>query len=129
MRHINVRTDEAYNQKYLGKEDALYLHGYDDALTDILNLFDNLGVYEDDFEFEDSDMNLARFLRKPIHEKDKKALEDAISDWHDSMRDETVVAMIDGMDEEEYEKAKREVDGGGREPYFTEEDVDNDAKQ
>lgn len=117
---LDCRTDEYYNQKYLSEKDAEFLKGYDFALELLRPLFSNLEAYYREFEFEDEDVNLARFLDK--HGKIRDKLEEAVADWHENERDMLVTSMIDHMGEAEYKEAKKEIDGGVREPYFKEKE-------
>ncbi len=111
----DCRTDEYYNQKYLGEKDAEFLAGCDFALMMIDSLFNNLEIYYDDFEFDDEDINLARFLDK--HDKIRERLQEAVKDWYEMERNQLVASMIDGMDQDDYDTRKQEVDGGAK-SYF-----------
>ncbi len=122
----DCRTDEAYNQKYLGEKDAMFLQGYDFALKMTLPVFDNLNVFYEEFEFKDEDVNLARFLDK--HEQIRSKLAETVEYWHEMQRDEIVTSMIDAMDEDYYNARKQEVDNGAT-PYFKEVSDDEETSQ
>lgn len=101
----DCRTDEYYNQKYLVGGNADFVKGYDCAVEEILNLFNNLDCYPDLMQLLDDKVALI---------KDNKAdtVMSCIEDWAEMQRDTMITAMIDGMDEDEYARVKAKVDGG-----------------
>jgi len=104
----DCRTDEYYNEKYLGKNDKAFVAGYDWAVSQIINLFNNLEVYPDLKELLDD--------KKAVIKDNKVDIAIvAIEDWAEMQRDELITSMIDGMDEKEYQKIKELVDGQGKE--------------
>ncbi|MCD8090345.1 MAG: hypothetical protein LUD81_06955 [Clostridiales bacterium] len=104
----NCRTDEYYNEKYLGKDDKRFVSGYDYAAEIIGLLFSNLDVYYRDFDIKGEDINLARFLEN--HPKITDKAEEAVKNWLEMQRNEFITGMLDSMDDDEYEKIKFEVD-------------------
>ena len=119
----NCRTDESYNQKYLTGNDKEFVRGYDCAKMVVDNFFNNLNVYfdidsfvmhfmntnvpeelEEEYEVEHSFGNINPEIR------DVKTYGDLIRsnllDWIEKDRDELITSMIDGMDAEEYAKAR-----------------------
>ena len=105
MSHIpDCRTDEAYNEKYLNNTDKEYVNGFDYAVEQVLNLIDNnLDVYPD--------LETILDRNKAIVNVDKVQIaHDAIEDWLEGERDMLITSMIDNMDEDEYNKIKKEVD-------------------
>lgn len=104
----DCRNDEYYNDKYLTGADKAFKDGYELACNDMKNFFDNLDIYTDDFDVEGVDINLVRFLEN--HKEALRVLKAAFDDWAEMQRNELITSLIDGMDEDEYEKIKAEVD-------------------
>lgn len=109
----DCRTDEAYNEKYLNKEDKTFVHGFDYCTEQAVDIFfDNLDVY---FEDDDKLMELLQ-AELPEDEKEDKAityadlLKNKMLEWIEEERDELITAMIDDMDDDEYEEIKAQVD-------------------
>lgn len=100
----DCRSDEYYNQKYLDADDGKFLAGYDWAVDQAINLFDNLEVFPEAEELlEDNDA--------VIREGKKETMKEALKDWLEMERDELITSMIDNMDEDRYERIKKKVDG------------------
>lgn len=113
----DCRRDDDYNQKYLDQHDADYVMGFDYCAEQIGTFFDNISIYADCIdEANDGDIDICRYLEK--HPNVAAALAESIEDWVESQRDDLITSMIDSMDEEEYTKAKEEVDSGVRKPYI-----------
>lgn len=104
----NVRKDENYNEKYLAEKDKDIVRGYDFATKTIDSFFDNLEIY--DFEVEGEDIDIGRFFDN--HPEIKELFKANLMEHLESGRNELVVSMIDGMDEKEYERIRKEVDKG-----------------
>lgn len=105
----DCRTDEAYNEKYLNKEDKTFVHGFDYCAEQAVDIFfDNLDVY-----FEDDD-KLMELLQAELSEEEKEEnaityadlLKNKMLEWIEGERDELITAMIDDMDDDEYEEMK-----------------------
>jgi len=104
----DTRNDEAYNEKYLNKADKAYVNGYDHAVDDVLDsFFANLDIY--DWDVDDEDIDLYKILTN--HPAICEKLSDNLKDYFESCRDEMIVSLIDNMEDGEYEKIKKEVDG------------------
>ena len=100
----NCRTDEYYNEKYLNEQDAEFIRGYDWAVKEILNLFENnVEVFPE----------LERLLDDKtaiICEGKANLVSECIEHWSEMERDELITSMIDGMEEDEYNSIKAKVD-------------------
>ena len=108
MKVPDTRTDEDYNEKYLNKNDKAYVNGYDHAVDDVLDsFFANLDIF--DWDVEDEDIDLYRILTN--HPDICDRLQENLKEHFESNRDEMIVSLIDHMDDGEYEKIKKEVDG------------------
>lgn len=99
----DCRTDEYYNQKFLNGRDKNFIEGYDWAVQQILGLFcDNLDVYPELMELFDDNKAIIKPNKTEI-------AKDAIEDWAEMQRDELITGMLDGYDEEEYNKIRERV--------------------
>lgn len=110
----DCRTDEAYNEKYLNKEDKTFVYGFDYCAEQAVDsFFYNLDVY---FEDDDKLMELLQ-AELPEDEKQENAttyadlLKNKMLEWIEGERDELITAMINDMDDDEYEEIKAQVDG------------------
>ena len=102
----DCRTDENYNEKYLNEKDKLFIAGYDWAVNEMSIFFDNLNVYPEVETILADDTAI-------ITEGKADKVKEAIEEWVEMSRDELITSMIDGMDGDEYEKIKAEVDKEG----------------
>ena len=93
----DCRTDENYNQKYLNEKDSDFLAGYDWAVKEIMNMFNNLEFYPK--------------LLGILEGTNRDVAMCAVEDWAEAQRDELITSMIDGMDDAEYQSIKEAVDG------------------
>lgn len=84
---------EGYNEEELNKQNKEFLAGYDWAVAEIKNMFDNLNVYP---EVED----LLADNRAVITSGKIEMVTDAIDDWAEMQRNELIISMIDGQYEE-----------------------------
>lgn len=122
----DCRHDDIYNADFLDDENAELLSGYDRAVSEIDNFFDNLDVMPDD-----TGAVLRTFFRSelPETEKDKYKCHDDFNDmelerevgtygdylrykllsWAEMERNAMITSMIDSMDEEALEKNRRVV--------------------
>lgn len=101
----DCRTDEYYNQKYLNEKDAEFIKGYDYAVEQIKNLFEgNLGATPELEELLDDNKAI-------ILEGKAEIAKDAIEEWAEIERDEVITSMIEGYDDDEYQRIKEAVDG------------------
>lgn len=116
-----------YYQGYLNNEGKTSISGYDWAVDHVECFFSNIGDYID-FECEDdiTEQDILDFINseKEIDEYDEddiaqysstvinlKIAKEQLLQWLETYRDETIVSLIENMDEEEYQKIKEEVDG------------------
>lgn len=106
----DCRKDEYYNQKYLDKYNNEFIAGYDFAVDNIDNLFNNLDIYIPEMYVDDEDINLCAFLEN--HPKIEGKFRECVKHWMEMERNMLITSMIDDMDEEEYSKIKTKVDGG-----------------
>lgn len=98
----NCREDEAYNYDFLDDISKIEVSGFDYAIEQIVNLFENnLDVYAGRLEV-DTEIDVDKFL-----DKAKEELSEMIKDWAEMGRNELIVGMIEGMKEDEY-KANKE---------------------
>ncbi len=126
----DCRSDETYNEKHLSHDDATYITGFDacvDACVD--NFFNNIdefpeemeaaGIDPEDIDYDiiNSDTLIANMTEEEISKLSPstrmiKAVKDAMLQYAESERDETITVLIDGMDEEELEKNIKGVKEG-----------------
>ena len=99
----DCRTDEYYNQKYLTQRNKDFVAGYDYALEQVQNLFNNLEVFPDLEQLLDDNVAL-------VKEHKVDMVQTCIEDWAEMNRDELITSMIDSMDENEYQEIKQRVD-------------------
>lgn len=98
----NCREDEAYNYDFLDDVSKIEISGFDYAIEQIVNLFENnLDVYEGRLEV-DTEIDVDKFL-----DKAKDELSKMIKDWAEMGRNELIVSMIESMNDDEY-KANKE---------------------
>ena len=103
--------ENPYWQGYLGDDDVNTVIGYDFAVQDCLCFFDNLSPETDKITQEKIDEMKQQFVISA-----------------ECKRDEFIVSMLDGMDEEEYKKIVAAVKAGERKNYCTElDDPENGA--
>jgi hypothetical protein len=131
MYYHDCRTDEYYNEKYLDKESKQELRGYDWCAEFVVDgFFDNLESYLD------SDI-IEKLLNKKIPKECRESYEftspcgggytvkrktkrlkdwirSKLLDYMESERNELIISILDNMDEEEYERIKKEVDAKER---------------
>lgn len=125
MRIPDCRTDETYNQKYLNEKDKEFVAGYDYVADEIIdNFFDN-----DMFGLQDEESYLGHMLCERLPEslmveyEDDRIGEDTeittyadlirikLLEWIEMYRDELITSLLEGYEEEEYQKIKEKVDG------------------
>lgn len=100
----DCRTNENYNEKYLGDMDKEFVRGYDYAVEQIVNLIEfNTDVYP---ELDD----ILDFNKAVACVDKKKIVKESIEEWAEAQRDELITSMIDSMDDAEYEKNKAAAD-------------------
>ena len=128
----DCRSDEYYNQKYLVGDDKEFIRGFDWCVEmEVDSFFDNFDVVggsdylelalarqvpeELQFEYETEDaFPLFREESLPEHRKLETYLDYLwykLRKWIESNRNELITALLDNMDEKEYEKVKAAVDG------------------
>ena len=119
MYYRDCRTDETYNQKYLNQNDSNYVMGYDLGTSIGIDFLNRLGdelLVDDKFTDERNGFNVMDYLsnRPQILEKLKEDY-----NFHINLsRNALITTCLDEMPEEEYYKAKEEIDNNLREPYF-----------
>ena len=108
--------ENGYWQGYLDEDNAVFVAGFDFAVkTSADNFFDNidyLANYDDDaiISVDDINLSLSEFFEK--HPNTLEAIRRALLDWLEMSRDELVVSVIDGMEQEEYDRIKGKADSG-----------------
>lgn len=131
MYYHDCRTDEYYNEKYLDKESKQELRGYDWCAEFVVdNFFDNLESCLDSdiiekllnkkipkecretYEFTSSCGGGYTVKRKTKRLKDW--IRSKLLDYMESERDALIISILDNMDEDEYERIKKEVDAKER---------------
>lgn len=128
----DCRSDESYNQKYLNEKDSEFVSGFDWCADNAVDsFFDNME------EFFGIDSHIMHVLKEEIPEEEHEeyvwvnssdgteekrtvktyldAIRAHIMDFIEICRDELITAMIDGMDEDEYNAIKEKVDNDGGE--------------
>ena len=90
----------AYYEGYLNGKDSEFVAGYDfNTENAIENYFHNLAMYQHEKDGTESDVaNIFQFIKETLLH------------YIEMNRDELIVSMIDGMDDEEYERIKAMVD-------------------
>lgn len=130
----DCRTDEYYNQKYLNEKDSEFIRGFDWCAEMAMdNFFDNIE------DFFSNDSYVMHTLNTEIPEVDHEKydwsnsfieedteirviktyldrLRANLIYWVENHRDELITSMIDGMDEDEYNKIREKVDSDGGDP-------------
>lgn len=116
----DCRTDETYNEDFLNEKDREFIRGYDYAIRMALdNGFNNLDdLIEDNY--------VLRRMNEQLPEADRITYEEPYGDegetretvthadlirykllqWAEDERDNLITAIIDEMDDEEYEKLR-----------------------
>lgn len=114
----DCRNDGIYNEDFLGKEDRSILKGIDFTVEQIENLFiNNLGCYEDELTEVLDDGEVAgedeiystRQDLYDILEENKVLIVTLIRHWMEKERNMWVTSMIDGMDEDEYKRLRKQA--------------------
>ena len=126
----DCRSDEYYNQKYLEGDDKEFIRGFDWCVEmEVDSFFDNFDVVGSDylelalarqvpeelqFEYETEDtFSLFREESLPEHRKVETYLDYLwykLRMWIEIQRNELITALLDEMDEDEYQKVKAAVD-------------------
>lgn len=130
----DCRTDEYYNQKYLNEKDSEFIRGFDWCAEMAMdNFFNNIE------DFFSNDSYVMHTLNTEIPEVDHEKydwsnsfieedteirviktyldrLRASMIYWVENHRDELITSMIDGMDEDEYNKIREKVDSDGGDP-------------
>lgn len=113
----SCREDEFYNYESLEKSDKIFIDGYDYVADDIVSAaFNNLDMFE--FKCDEGfTVSLGEYLNsKP---KLKEALLESILEFIEISRDETIVSILDG-----YENDYDYYDGKhSKEEYDEEENI------
>ena len=128
-RHINARTDEQINEKYLNNNDSLLIMGYDlcageaGAFENSLMGFDPLlenGFFDTskvDIDVIESDKHYSEFTKEEIdalspETRAVKFIFDNLLCTIEDSRNAIITSLIEDMDKEEYETNKRLADNG-----------------
>lgn len=92
---IRILTDE--DLKDLSPEDKAFLVGFCRATDSAANLLYNLDVYQNNFDVDGVDINLARFLEN--HEEVREAMEVSLLHWMETEKMEYLTQMIESEQE------------------------------
>lgn len=87
----DCRTDEVYNEKQLNEKNKEFIAGFDWAVAEAKNLFDNLVVYP---EVE----NILSDNVAVVCEGKAEAVAEALDNWLEMSRNELITSMIDGQE-------------------------------
>ena len=122
----DCRNDIHYNEDFLNKDDKQYIAGFDsctDAMEIAIAAIETANFYLDEL-FEDDSETLASVLEKELTVDVKKRISDEygtecetyadvllceLFQYIEMERDELITSMIDGMQEDEYEKNRKEA--------------------
>ena len=122
----DCRNDIHYNEDFLNKDDKEYVAGFDcctDAIETSIAAIETATFIFDEV-FEDDSETLAAVLEKELPVEVKKRLSDEYAtkcetyadmllcelfQYIEMERDELITSMIDGMQEDEYEKNRKEA--------------------
>lgn len=114
----DCRTDDYYNQKYLKKDDANFINGFDYAVSAFENILYNLidDVCEGDiFDLtDDYGFNVGLYLEK--HEDIVKKIKEAVNFLFESDRDTAITSFIDCY--ENFDERKADIDSGKMEGEY-----------
>ena len=93
-----IVTDEKnpYWEGNLNDNDRELLREFDFAADSFKSFFDNLDIYDTNFDIEGEDINLSRFLHN--HPAILETLKDAFAHYVEMERNETVVSLIESED-------------------------------
>lgn len=100
----DARTDDFYNEDYLNDEDKEWVAGFDYAVEQVINLFENNADIDDDLD------ELLNPNSCVINVDKKEIVIKAIRSWMESERNMMIASMIDHMDDDLYEEIKTNVD-------------------
>lgn len=90
----DCRTDKDYNENRLNEQDKEFVAGYDYAVGEILNMFDNIDVYPDLEELLDD--------KKAIITDGKiDTAKESVKHWAEMGRNELITSIIDGYSEDD----------------------------
>lgn len=92
---IRILTDE--DLKDLSPEDKAFLVGFCRATDSAANLLYNLDVYQNNFDVDGVDINLARFLEN--HEDVREAMEVSLLHWLETEKTEYITQMLESEQE------------------------------
>lgn len=99
----DCRTDENYNQKYLGALDKEFVAGYDYAVEQIVNMIENNAEVYPELEAILAE-NVA-----VVHGEKAKVCSESIQHWAEMERNMLITSMIDNMGEQEYSVIRAKV--------------------
>lgn len=88
---IKILTNE--DLKKLSPEDKAFLAGFCAATDSATSFLYNLDVYQDNFDVDGVDINLARFLEN--HEDVREALEVSLLHWLETEKTEYITQMLE----------------------------------
>ena len=89
----NVRNEGPYCENQLTGEDSAFVAGYDYAYSQIENSFENM--LEAEFDGDSAVMLMLR-VNDPDGISYMDRVKNAVIQWLESTRNETVISMIDG---------------------------------
>ena len=112
----NKKVNEYYDG-FLAEGDKAWCEGYDGALKEAKDFLYNLESYADDFAeigLDVTKVDVDKILDDKEHECNPETaivgmIYECLAKYLESCRNEYVVAMLDGMSEEEYEAKRKEV--------------------
>lgn len=129
MMFPDCRNDDFYNEDFLTEKDREFIYGHDWCTEEVVDhFFDNLDIYIDEKDEEDPLKVL--FKELPEDEKETEEVEWTFGDrepetreirtygdllryyllhYIEINRDELITSIIDGMDEEEFNKIRKKV--------------------
>lgn len=114
----DCRNDGVYNEDFLDKVDSSFLKGADFAVDQIENMFlNNLDSYEDELtevldEGEVAGEDEVYSTRQDLYDilgENKELIVTLIRHWMEKERDMLVTSMIDGMNEDEYKRLRKQA--------------------
>lgn len=112
----NKKVNDYYDG-FLAERDKAWCEGYDGVLREAKNFLYNLESYADDFAeigLDVTKVDVDKILDDKEHECNPETaivgmIYECLTKYLENCRNEYVVAMLDGMNDEEYEAKRKEV--------------------
>lgn len=92
---ITILTDD--DLKKLSPEDNAFLAGFCAATDSATSFLYNVDVYQNNFDVDGVDINLARFLEN--HEEVREAMEVSLLHWLETEKTEYITQMLESEQE------------------------------